>query len=312
MILIVDGTNLFVRSWTVVPQLDGNGNPIGGVVGFLKTLRYLAKLVNPSKIIVVFDGQGGSQRRRKLYSGYKQGRKPIRLNRTYEYSDEFQEKNKINQNNRLRKYLEDLPVHIIEMDNIEADDVIGFLCSYFDDEIKTIASSDKDFYQLLNKKTIIFRPTKKVFYTNKKIIEEFKISAQNFALAKAIVGDPSDNIKGVRSVGFKNLVKYFPFLEEKKEYSTEEIFQFCEEKINNKDKKYSKFIENKDAIELNYKIMQLRDPIISMQSITKIKSHLTKDLTLRMNAFRLKLIEDGIMDKFNDNFYLTFKLLNWS
>ena len=66
-VLIVDGLNLYLRAFAVNGALNDNGVPVGGLTGFLRSLAYAIREVNPTRVIVVYDGAGGSQRRRKYY-----------------------------------------------------------------------------------------------------------------------------------------------------------------------------------------------------------------------------------------------------
>ena len=81
-VLIVDGLNLFIRTFSAIPTLNEDGQHIGGLSGFLKSLAATIRMVNPTRVVVVFDGKGGSHRRKKIYSNYKEGRATkSRLNR---------------------------------------------------------------------------------------------------------------------------------------------------------------------------------------------------------------------------------------
>ena len=73
-ILVVDGTNSFIRCWTVVPTLNDNGEHVGGISGFLTSMGYAIKMLKPTRVIIVFDGKGGSLKRKKLYQEYKDKR----------------------------------------------------------------------------------------------------------------------------------------------------------------------------------------------------------------------------------------------
>ena len=75
-VLIVDGLNLCLRVFAVNGALNDNGVPVGGLTGFLRSLAYAIIEVNPTRVIVVYDGAGGSQRRRKIHPSYKSNRKP--------------------------------------------------------------------------------------------------------------------------------------------------------------------------------------------------------------------------------------------
>lgn len=298
--LLVDGTNNFVRNYTIVPTLDANGNPIGGVVGFLKSLRAFIHLCKPQRVVIVFDGPGGSVRRRTINANYKAGRKPPRLNRNYESSPKEDAENKKFQAKRLREYLEDLPVHVIEIPNIEADDVIAY-CTRKIPGRKVIVSNDADFIQLLNADTVIYRPTKKVFYTAKECLDEHKIHPSNFAVARSLAGDDSDNLPGVKGVGLKKAAHYFPFLSGSEQISVQDILEYSQANS----KTHAKFVESSSLIEGNYSLMQLRDPCISVHNLGVICSYLSSSPSLNTTAFRVKLLKDGISE-LNDNFLHAF------
>ncbi len=264
--LIIDGTNIFYRAYVVNPSLSNSGLPVGGLVGLLKSLQKLIREMKPTKVFVCWDGAGGSSRRRSVVSSYKEGRKAIRLNRSTGVSLSLEEENqsKLRQIMRLFEYLDNLPLIQLMHDGVEADDMISILCQELRGEQKIIVSSDKDFYQLLDDETIIYRPVQAVFKTKKDIVEEFQIHPNNFALARAVSGDKSDNLQGVKGAGLKTLAKRFPFLVEEKDYSLTDLVDACEE-TENKLKIHEGIIDNYDKILKNYKIMQLYVPSVSFQ-----------------------------------------------
>ena len=264
--LIIDGTNIFYRAYVVNPSLSNSGLPVGGLVGFLKSLQKLIREMKPTKVFVCWDGAGGSSRRRSVVSSYKEGRKAIRLNRSTGVSLSLEEENqsKLRQIMRLFEYLDNLPLIQLMHDGVEADDMISILCQELRGEQKIIVSSDKDFYQLLDDETIIYRPVQAVFKTKKDIVEEFQIHPNNFALARAVSGDKSDNLQGVKGAGLKTLAKRFPFLVEEKDYSLTDLVDVCEE-TENKLKIHEGILDNYDKILKNYKIMQLYVPNVSFQ-----------------------------------------------
>jgi 5'-3' exonuclease len=311
-ILLVDATNNYLRNYAVVPTLDKNGERNGGVYGTLTTLSYFVKTINPDRIILCWDGKGGSKKRRAILGEYKDGRKaikPPRINKNFEFEAEDLAENKKKQRRRLAEYLYDLPVTEVIIDDIEADDVIGYLTAYFKDDQKAIASSDKDFFQLLDAKTVIFQPTKKVFYTNKSLVAEYNIYPHNFALARAITGDVSDNVVGVKRVGLKNLLKYFPFMSGEDEVTMDRIFDYSREKMAEKGgEKYQKFLDAEERIRKNYQVVQLKTPLISFSNIDVIQDVVQKPVTFNASVFRSKLFEDGIMSV-GDTFFQQFKML---
>lgn len=303
--LLIDATNNFVRCFSVIPTLDIQGRPNGGVYGFLRSISYFAHITNPDKIIIVWDGPRGSAARRAINENYKAGRKPVRLNRNFDFELEETNKNKIYQRIRLAEYLDNMPVAQITIPDIETDDVIAYLVQYLSqDDDKVIVSNDKDFFQLLGDKVKLFSPTTKEFISPKVVFEKFNIHPQNFAIARAIVGDRSDNLPGIRSVGLKNVLKYFPALSGEPKVSVDKIFELCQED----EKRFKKFVDGKQTIEDNFKIMQLSQPIISNVSVKAIKEGVRQNLSFSATSLRIKMVEDGI-NTFNDSFFHPFRVL---
>jgi 5'-3' exonuclease len=73
-VLVVDSMNTFLRSFAIIQHLNPNGHHVGGLVGFLKSVGYAIKLYQPTRVILVFDGQGNSTNKKYLYSDYKANR----------------------------------------------------------------------------------------------------------------------------------------------------------------------------------------------------------------------------------------------
>jgi DNA polymerase-1 len=298
--LLVDATNNFIRNFAVVPTLDLEGRPNGGVFGFLRSLSYFAHITNPDSIYLIWDGPRGSAKRRKINENYKEGRKPIRLNRNFDFELEDTNKNKVFQRLRLSEYLSNMPVIQIIVPDIESDDVIAYLVKYLSkDDDKIIVSNDKDFFQLLGDRVKMFSPTQKEFITPEVVFKKYNIYPKNFAVARSIVGDNSDNLAGIKGVGFKNLLKYFPCMSGEDKVDLDQIFELCKED----EKRFKKFVEGKQN-----KIMQLESPIISNVSATTIKESLTQKQPFNATAIRIKMVEDGI-NTLNDSFFHPFRIL---
>ena len=127
-VMIVDGLNMFIRVFGAVPTLNDDGEHVGGVTGFLLSLGALIRKNNPTRVLVVFDGKGGSHRRKKMYKGYKEGRTGLtKVNRLVGYEDlEDQKQSMKNQFNTLIKYLDLLPLDLCYIDYVEADDIMAY------------------------------------------------------------------------------------------------------------------------------------------------------------------------------------------
>lgn len=267
-VMIIDGLNLFLRNYIVVPQISKEGHPIGGTSGFLKSLQKLSREVKPDKIVICWDGRGGSRKRKQKNKNYKEGRAPIRLNRSFKVLTEEQEKeNKIWQMQRIVDYLNNFPVIQLLADEVEADDIISYICRYseYKDNQKVIVSSDKDFFQLLDNKTILYRPIQKVVLNSNDVIGEYGIHPNNFALARAMVGDKSDNLVGIPGVGLKTISKRFPFFADEKDLFIKDVIEFCNNQESNL-KVFKSIPDNAKLIKDNYDLMQLYSPSLSVQT----------------------------------------------
>jgi len=305
--IIIDGLNFFIRSFTVNPTMDVNGAHIGGFLGFLMGLNKLIRENNPTDVLVIWDGEGGSLKRRSMYKDYKAGRKP-KLNRQYDFENvDEQIVSFAHQINMLNEYLDYLPVTAIKINGLEADDVIAYLCNLVldNEDQKIIVSTDKDFYQLLSNNVTIYVPTKKKYITIKELKDTVNILPENFILMKALMGDNSDNVKGIKGIGEKTVIKLFPFLSEKI-CELKDIFNHADE---NKDKniKYKSIISQREIIINNVSIMQLSSQSMNplFAKIIRQKA-LKKDTQYKPTAMRIQLTRDGIQLNVAD-FFVNFK-----
>ena len=298
-IMIIDGLNMFLRSYIVVPQIAKNGQPIGGTTGFLKSLQKLTREIKPTKIIICWDGRGGSRKRKQKNSNYKAGRSPIRLNRAFKVLTEEQEKeNKVWQMQRIIDYLNNLPVIQLLADEVEADDIISYICRFsrFKNDQKVIVSSDKDFFQLLDETTILYRPIQKVILNRNKIVEQYGIHPNNFALARALVGDKSDNLVGIPGIGLKTVAKRFPFFKEEKDVYIDELIEFCENQESNI-KAFSSVPLDEKLIKDNYSLMQLYSPSLSLQTKENIDWTIKEfECSFKKTNINIMMMQDGIQE----------------
>ena len=166
----------------------------------------------------------------------------------------------------------------------------------YEDAIKIIVSSDKDFIQLLNDKTILMRPVQDEILNKNRVVEEFKIHPNNFALARSIAGDKSDNLDGIRGVGLTSLANKFSFLAEEQRYTVDDILEKCEA---NKDdgKMYQNILNEKQKVYLNYQIMQLYQPNMSLQAQNKV-DYVLDNFVPEFN--KTDFLKSSILDGFAD------------
>ena len=271
-VIIIDALNMFIRNYIVNPKISTNGNPIGGAVGFLNSVKKLMRETKPDQVIICWDGAGGSQKRRQTVKEYKQGRKPLRKNYKVEgMSEQSEKQNMVWQQRILMEMLNQMPIMQLVLDRVEADDIISMVSTNtrYKGWQKVIISSDKDFLQLLDEETVLYRPIQKRAWSKKTVIEEYGITPENFVLARAIAGDKSDNLIGVRGAGLPTISKRLPFLKEETLHNLQDIHEYCSG-TPSKIKFYSNVIENWDLVEVNYKVMNLTPPCISVQGRQKI------------------------------------------
>lgn len=298
-VLIIDGNNNYFRAYIVDPSVSTNGQPIGGLKGFLKILQKLCREVNPNRVVICWDGKGGSAKRKAMNKNYKDGRKPIRLNRNIQnLSDNEEIDNKIWQMTRLAEYINEMPIVQLLLDGVEADDLISAVANHHTLQTynKVIVSSDKDFIQLCNDSTILYRPVQQQILNKKKIIEEYGIHPNNFCLARALAGDKSDNIAGVDGVGLPTAAKRFPILKEEKFVTIDELLDVCKN-TETEVKAYKTILEQQDRIRDNYKIMQLGVPNISVQDSQSINFALENS---ECQYNKLQIIKMSIQDGFGE------------
>lgn len=269
-VLLVDSMNTYIRCFAAIPSMNDDGEHIGGITGYLKSVGQAIRQLHSTRVICVFDGAGGSQRRRRLFEGYKNNRRPMEhLNRAYNFKDTDEEKKAMKwQLHLLVDILDYLPVNVFSIDNIEADDAIAYLAELVQKRggQVTIFSTDKDFLQMVTENCNVYNPVKKKIYDINAVIEEYGVHPNNFLLYRMVEGDKSDNIPGVKGIGPATMLKLFPALRESKQLTIDDLLDVCQR---NEDITESsgckKLLVAKDTgqIELNYQLMELKDVNIS-------------------------------------------------
>ena len=313
-IFISDGLNTFIRAFAVNPSMNEDGSHVGGIVGFLKSIRYGVNKFKPTRCTIVFDGKGGSKKRRKIYPEYKQGRGvSSRLNRRVDWSvtptDEAQSLRI--QLVRLLEYLEHLPITVISADGVEADDVIGYLTNTtLKDSKCTIMSTDKDFLQLVSPRVNLYSPTKKITYNEELVKKEFGVYPQNVLTCRVVDGDKSDGIPGVRGIGVKTLVKEFPNFTEDKDFDTKDMLDSAKSKST---RVSDMLVKDEYIVKRNYVLMQLHDPNIKNQTKLKIVDAVNS-LAPKLVKFQLQtlFVKDKLWGQIPnfDNWLTEFNILD--
>ena len=182
---------------------------MGGVFHFVNILRKFLEEHDHDKVVVFWDGDSNSSVRKSLYPQYKANRQ--------QDMNEYKYESYLNQQSRVKQYLEEIFVRQVEIINNEADDLIAYYCKIATNEKIIIFSADKDLTQLISENVTIYSPITKEYFKNGDniVINKVNIPHYNVLLTKVFTGDNSDNIYGIEGLGEKTLIKYFPQVQEK-------------------------------------------------------------------------------------------------
>ena len=298
--LLVDGNNLLKIGFHGVKDYFNGTEHVGGIWHFLNTLRRFIENENFNKVVVFWDGETSTSQRRLIYPKYKLNRKGV--------TEDFKEQSFNKQKQRVKEYLEEMFVRQVEFENSEADDLIAYYCKISKDESKTIFSGDRDLTQLISEDVTIYSPNTKKYYKNgdKIKLHEIEIPHYNVKTFKIISGDKSDNIDGIYYLGEKTLIKLFPEILDK-EVSFSDILQKGEELL--KEQKDNTALKNlltgktKEGIfgdeffEINKKIVDLSEPLISEEGKELVESYYSESLDPDGRGYKnliRMMMEDGL------------------
>jgi len=235
---------------------------------------------------IVLACDGGNSWRKGQFSPYKAHRKKARessgmdWNLFFEYLNNIREEIKAN-----------FPYKVIHIHHVEADDVIGYITQQMDTDF-TIISSDRDYLQLVSERITVYSPTKKIFYTPKKVLDEYGVSSENFLNYKVLTGDSGDNVPGIKGIGPKTITKLYPELSSYNKMTLTEVIQ----KAKDGDGKAFMSIRNfEHQLKINEKLMDLTNPNIPEDSIVEIQEMLASpNKTYRSKEFMEIYHEDDL------------------
>ncbi len=277
--LIIDGDWNLKRNFMKLNEMFSlKGEHCGGSFGFIDSLRSVVNYVFPDRVIVMWDGEASGKQRKEIYPAYKGKRDKSWLHSSQHMSDnivKYEEQKKysiLNQKIKVKNYLEELFIRQLEIDYIEADDLIaGYVHNLEENEQVIIFSSDKDYYQLINEKVSVLRPSDKKLITLNNFKDIFGFCYKNSLMLKCFEGDESDNINGIDGVGLKTIIKFFPkFVDE--EYDIDKIISEAVELYKEKKlKTLEKIIGSRRIYERNKKLMDLNEPFLTEKSVDELE-----------------------------------------
>lgn len=266
-LLILDSNSILNRAFYGVRYLSAkDGTPTNAIYGFLNILLKLIKEQEPDYICAAFDVKAPTFRH-KQYEGYKAQRKPMPEGLAAQMP-------------LAKDVLRAMGVTILEKEGYEADDIIGTVARLCEEsEISCfIATGDKDDLQLASDKTkVILTVTKSgynetIIYDDKAVKEKYHVTPTEFIDVKALMGDPSDNIPGVKGVGEKTAMSLI-----EKHHSIEYIY------------------ENIDGIGLKGAMLQKMKDGREMAFMSKELATINRNTPIEFNA------EECVFDGFESN-----------
>lgn len=202
-VLVLDTYNLLYRSFSSLPRTitGADGEPIHAVYGLLNTVLRLWRELGPDSIVAAFDTPGVPTFRSQMYAGYQAKRGPL----GGQHADDF-----ARQATLARDILPRIGIPALSVDRYEADDIMGTLATSVarSGGHATIVSTDRDLTQLVAPAISIIVPSKepRTIDSDEDVRSVLGVSAAGVTTFKALAGDPSDNIPGVRGIGRKGAV----------------------------------------------------------------------------------------------------------
>ncbi len=190
--LIIDGNNLFYRAFYALPRLTApDGTPTGATFGFVKMLGSMLEKFEPEFVVVVFDAPGKTFRE-ELFEAYKETRQKMPEDMSLQLP-------------AIKEILRLRGIPVLEVEGVEADDVIGKLAREGrKKELEVvIVSSDKDLCQLIGDGVKMYDSLKDRFIDEKYVVDKYGVTPDRIVDLIALAGDQSDNIPGVPGIGEK-------------------------------------------------------------------------------------------------------------
>jgi 5'-3' exonuclease len=202
---------------------------------------------------------------------------------------------------RLIEYLEQLPVTLLCIDGIEADDTIAYISQQvLDTSDILIMSSDKDFLQLVNNRVKVWSPTKKKLYNTNEVFEEYGIPSKNILTYRILDGDKSDNINGIKGAGIKSIIKHIPQITTDQLFDVIDLMDFAKTS-DSKIKLLENIKNSSNLLKRNYLLMQLSQVDIPNHTKMKIQGAVNGEVPqLIKYKFQTMFLKDKLSTQIKD------------
>lgn len=300
-VLLVDGDNLLTIGFYGCKNYVYKGRQFGGIYHFVNTLRRTFENFKLDKIVVFWDGEESAISRRKIYHLYKE-------NRRERIRTEDDIASYTHQRVRVKQYLEELYVRQGEYQYCETDDCIAYYTQNSPTENIIIFSSDGDLTQLVRDNVSIYNPSHHKLYKNNDTImyQHEEVLIENVKIIKMLCGDASDNISGIKNLGIKRLISFFPEIKKDK-LSIEEIIDKGNQLL--KEDKHNKTIQNlltgvtkhgvfgDEFFQINQSIVSLEKPLLTDEAKENINQLITETLDPQGRSYKntmKMMMEDGL------------------
>lgn len=301
----------------------------GGIIGFLFSLKKIINKVLPDRIVIAWDGFNAGKLRYNIYKPYKISRgKDFENENRAIYTEgtgspEDMERFEVyRQKLALQNILEEMFIRQVEVDYIEADDIIAQYVikseSEDDDEHIYIFSKDKDYLQLMSEKVSIITNDNLFVFNRQQYEEKYGHTLENELLMKSFEGDKGDDIGGVLGITRDTLMKYFPAIKtEKYTYARlrEEAYEAKKDKKIGKRKIYDKVIQAEYVLYRNAKLMNLKKPFLSNEAIKQVnvvKNGIlddSREITSAIGLFREEGLMNYVGEEYSQDFFSTFYMV---
>jgi len=318
--LLIDGSYLLKRSFHGARDIQTtNFGHIGGLYSFLTTVRKMIKDHMINKVVLVWDGEGGGIYRHRIDKAYKANRKTkewhkkIEMNAAELRREKAKEESILKQRKRVQAYAEELFLRQIEIDDIEADDLIAAYCiEHNNKEEIFLYSNDRDFAQLLDLNITIIFPNIPQPVTKTNYIMYFNHHYTNALVMKIICGDSADNIVGVGGIKEKGLVEKFPELK----FKTLTVRDICKRADEIQKERISKKLkplkalqnlispEGVERLKMNFQLTNLREPMLNEEAreeLLQLEVPLSPEDRGSNNLLKM-MNEDQFLSIYNSNF----------